>query len=404
MMAMMMLLLAICSLASATILLSSNDAAVVVVRAQEEEKEEKKMIPVTVELFGRAESDVTFAKYLSLAKAFNQFAHLRALTPLDQQNIVRMNRDTLYSPSIIDFAKCTPSGVTLIFPPADVIGDRFVSAMIVSQDHDIIATKYPGDDNGEGIEITPSDVGTDKAFIGLRVFTDGSEEDLVKAHAVQDAFRIVPWNDAYESNGAEVDQETCEMSKEEYMAEVAMWDKDSLATVRDLIKELQKHSNATSGEMFGPNRDEMNYLYYLFGTATGWGGQPPEDAVYIYGPPSDIDTSGDVAYQITIPTNDLPLKRNPATGEFIGFWSITVYDKDGFMEPNALEVNSINSATAKYDGDQVTITLAPEATCVASPKNCIPITPSWNYIVRMYVPERSLIDGSYEAPKLQKME
>ena len=404
MMAMMMLLLAICSLASATILLSSNDAAVVVVRAQEEEKEEKKMIPVTVELFGRAESDVTFAKYLSLAKAFNQFAHLRALTPLDQQNIVRMNRDTLYSPSIIDFAKCTPSGVTLIFPPADVIGDRFVSAMIVSQDHDIIATKYPGDDNGEGIEITPSDVGTDKAFIGLRVFTDGSEEDLVKAHAVQDAFRIVPWNDAYESNGAEVDQETCEMSKEEYMAEVAMWDKDSLATVRDLIKELQKHSNATSGEMFGPNRDEMNYLYYLFGTATGWGGQPPEDAVYIYGPPSDIDTSGDVAYQITIPTNDLPLKRNPTTGEFIGFWSITVYDKDGFMEPNALEVNSINSATAKYDGDQVTITLAPEATCVASPKNCIPITPSWNYIVRMYVPERSLIDGSYEAPKLQKME
>ena len=399
-----MLLLAICSLASATILLSSNDAAVVVVRAQEEEKEEKKMIPVTVELFGRAESDVTFAKYLSLAKAFNQFAHLRALTPLDQQNIVRMNRDTLYSPSIIDFAKCTPSGVTLIFPPADVIGDRFVSAMIVSQDHDIIATKYPGDDNGEGIEITPSDVGTDKAFIGLRVFTDGSEEDLVKAHAVQDAFRIVPWNDAYESNGAEVDQETCEMSKEEYMAEVAMWDKDSLATVRDLIKELQKHSNATSGEMFGPNRDEMNYLYYLFGTATGWGGQPPEDAVYIYGPPSDIDTSGDVAYQITIPTNDLPLKRNPATGEFIGFWSITVYDKDGFMEPNALEVNSINSATAKYDGDQVTITLAPEATCVASPKNCIPITPSWNFIVRMYVPERSLIDGSYEAPKLQKME
>ena len=399
-----MLLLAICSLASATILLSSNDAAVVVVRAQEEEKEEKKMIPVTVELFGRAESDVTFAKYLSLAKAFNQFAHLRALTPLDQQNIVRMNRDTLYSPSIIDFAKCTPSGVTLIFPPADVIGDRFVSAMIVSQDHDIIATKYPGDDNGEGIEITPSDVGTDKAFIGLRVFTDGSEEDLVKAHAVQDAFRIVPWNDAYESNGAEVDQETCEMSKEEYMAEVAMWDKDSLATVRDLIKELQKHSNATSGEMFGPNRDEMNYLYYLFGTATGWGGQPPEDAVYIYGPPSDIDTSGDVAYQITIPTNDLPLKRNPTTGEFIGFWSITVYDKDGFMEPNALEVNSINSATAKYDGDQVTITLAPEATCVASPKNCIPITPSWNYIVRMYVPERSLIDGSYEAPKLQKME
>jgi len=391
-----MLFLAICSLASATILLSSNDAAVVVVRAQEEE-EKKKMIPVTVELFGRAESDVTFAKYLSAAKAFNEFAHLRALTPLDQQNVVRMNRDTLYSPSIVDFKNCTPSGVTLIFPPADVIGDRFVSAMIVSQDHDIIATKYRDDDNGEGIEITPSDIGTDKAFIALRVFTDGSEEDLVKAHAVQDAFRIVP------INGAEGDQETCEMSKEEYMAEVAMWDKDSLAMVRDLIKELQKHSNATSGEMFGPNRDDLNFLYYLFGAASAWGGQPSEYAVYIFGPPTDIDTSGIVTYQITFKIDDLPLKRNPATGEFIGFWSVTVYDKDGFMEPNALKVNSINSATAVYTKNHVTITFAPEGDAHCG-TNCIPITPSWNYVVRMYVPERSLIDGSYEAPKLQKME
>ena len=238
---------------------------------------EQKKKEVTVELFGRAESDVTFASYLG-GVAFNEFGHLRALTPLDEQKVVRMNRDTLYSFVVLDFGKCTPSGVKLLFPPAENIGDRFVSAEIISQDHDIIATKYLKDDvDGSGIEITPSDVGTDKALILLRTFTDGTDDDLTKAHAVQDLFSVVP------INGEEGDESSCQASKEEYMAEVAMWDKDSLATVRDLIKELQKHSNATSGEMFGPNRDELNYLYYLFGTATGWGGQPSEDAVYIYG-------------------------------------------------------------------------------------------------------------------------
>ena len=355
---------------------------------------------VTVELYGRAESDVTFAKYLS-GVAFNEFKHLRALTPLDEQKVVRMNRDTLYSFVVVDFGKCTPSGVKLIFPPAENIGDRFVSAEIISQDHDIIATKYLKDDvDGSGIEITPSDVGTDKALVLLRTFTDGTDDDLTKAHAVQDLFSVVP------INGEEGDESSCQASKEEYMAEVAMWDKDSLATVRDLIKELQKHSNATSGEMFGPNRDELNYLYYLFGTATGWGGQPSEDAVYIYSStdPTVLDTSGKVAYQLTIPDAELPLVRDPTTGDFVGFWSITVYNKDGFMQPNALGVNRVNSVKATNDGGPgTTITFAPEAHCEALPTNCLPITPSWSYIIRLYVPEQALIDGSYEMPKPVKM-
>ena len=136
-----------------------------------------------------------------------------------------------------------------------------------------------------------------------------------------------------------------------------------------------------------------------------WGGQPSEDAVYIYGPSDPtVDTSGQVAYQMTISDAELPLVRDPTTGDFVGFWSITVYDKDGFMQPNALGVNSVNSVTATNDGGPgTTITFAPEAHCEALPTNCLPITPSWNYIIRLYVPEQALIDGSYEMPKLVKM-
>ena len=107
---------------------------------------------------------------------------------------------------------------------------------------------------------------------------------------------------------------------------------------------------------------------------------------------------------MTIPGAELPLVRDPTTGDFVGFWSITVYDKDGFMQPNALGVNSVNSVTATNDGGPgTTITFAPEAHCVELPTNCLPITPSWNYIIRLYVPEQALIDGSYEMPKLVKM-
>ncbi len=107
---------------------------------------------------------------------------------------------------------------------------------------------------------------------------------------------------------------------------------------------------------------------------------------------------------MAISNKNLPLKRNLKTGKFLGCWSITVYDKDGFMVPNALSVYNINSATVAYVGDTANITFAPEATCVASPTNCLPITPSWTYIIRMYIPDQSLIDGSYKMPKLRRVE
>ena len=58
----------------------------------------------------------------------NQWLHNRVPTPLDHQPIIRQNRDTIYSAAIVDVS----AGATLTLPDA---GDRYLSAMIISQDH-----------------------------------------------------------------------------------------------------------------------------------------------------------------------------------------------------------------------------------------------------------------------------
>jgi len=47
-----------------------------------------------------------------MAGGVNRFYHFRRPTPQDKQNVVRMNRDTLYSMGIVDTSK----GATITRP------------------------------------------------------------------------------------------------------------------------------------------------------------------------------------------------------------------------------------------------------------------------------------------------
>jgi hypothetical protein len=53
--------------------------------------------------------------------AFGKVKHTRVPTPIEQQNVVRMNRDTLYSSAVFDLAA---GPVTITLPDA---GERFMS-------------------------------------------------------------------------------------------------------------------------------------------------------------------------------------------------------------------------------------------------------------------------------------
>lgn len=151
--------------------------------------------------------------------------------------------------------------------------------------------------------------------------------------------------------------------------------------VRDAINVLGSTLSDTSGIL--GEKDKLNPIYHLIGTALGWGGNPKKDAIYVNVYPEQND--GGVNYAVTV--KDIPVN---------GFSSITVYNNRGFMEPNDFNTNSFNNLTwTPNPNGGVTIHFGG---CEDGRSNCIPITKGWNYVVRLYQPQQSILDGSWIFP------
>ena len=80
-----------------------------------------------------------------------------------------------------------------------------------------------------------------------------------------------------------------------------------------------------------------------------------------------------------------------------GFWSISVYNKQGFFEKNEYDSYSINNLTASSNADgSYTVHFGGDA----NGENFLPITEGWNYVVRLYRPRMEVIDGSWPLPEI----
>ena len=306
---------------------------------------------VTVDNFVRAETDMTMKRHVDQG-ALGKFLHIRQPTPLDRQEVIRMNRDTLYSAGVFDLHAAP---VTIQKP---VSAERFQSMAVINQDHSVLTVEH-----GSGtFTLSKEKVGTRYAFVIFRTLVDATDaEDIKKANALQD--KIV------------VEQASVGSF------EIPEWDEASLATIRDAINVLASTKPDSSG-MFG-DKSKLNPIDHLLGTAYGWGGNPEEAATYINVVPQEND--GKTPYTLTI-SEEVPVD---------GFASVTVYNAKGFIEKNELDAYSININTAAKNQDgTVTIHFGGEP----SNPNYLPITPGWNYIVRMYQPRKEILDGSWKFP------
>jgi para-nitrobenzyl esterase len=312
-------------------------------------------VPVTVSNFIRAESDLYFGRYVQRG-GFGKFTHERDMTPLDKQDVVRMNRDTIYSIGVFDL---TAAPVTITLPDA---GKRFMSMQVVSQDHYTTEVVYaPG-----RFHYTQEKVGTRYVVLIIRTLANPENPgDMQAAHAAQDAIMV-------------------EQARTGTF-EVPHWDVQSQEKVRDAISALSPLTGGTAVPRFGTRR-EVDPVLHLIATATGWGGNPRTAAVYESVFPEAND--GTVVHTVTL--KDIPVD---------GFWSISVYNAKGYFEKNAFNAYSLNNLTATPHPDgSCTIQFGG---CQPGTANCLPIMAGWNYTVRLYRPRQEVIDGIWRTPVAQ---
>jgi len=308
--------------------------------------------PVTVENYNRAQTDVNFAGVVKNG-GFGKFRHGRELAPPVQQGIVRPNRDTLYSFAVFDL---DAGQVTITLPEA---GKRFMGMQVVNEDQYTPATYY-----GAGTHtLTREMIGTRYAIAVVRFLVDFSnKEDIQLVHASQDAVKF-----SQERPGT---------------FEIPNWDEASLKKVKAALLQLGTTIFDTR-RMFGANEHQVDPVKHLIGSAMLWGGNPEKDALYL--PITPARNDGRTTYKLTV--GDIPVD---------GFWSLTVYDDEGYLQPNPYNAYAVNSITAKGAPDgSVTIQFGG---CDGKIPNCLPITQGWNYTVRLFQPRAEILDGTWTFP------
>jgi hypothetical protein len=117
----------------------------------------------------------------------------------------------------------------------------------------------------------------------------------------------------------------------------------------------------------------------LMGAAAGWGGNPDKDATYLNVTPAKND--GKTIYKLNV--GSVPVE---------GFWSVSLYNAQGYYQKNPYNAYTVNNITANKSPDgSVAIQFGG---CDGKIPNCVPIMNGWNYTVRLYRPRAEILNGS----------
>ena len=307
---------------------------------------------MSVDNFVRAETHRMFGALAVAAGGANKWGHNREPTPIDAQTVIRMNRDTLYSSAIADISQ----GATVTLPDA---GDRYLSVMVVNEDHYINKILHtPGEH-----QLSVEEFDTPFVALAARILADPEDpDDLREVASLQDQLRVEA------------------ASSRPFVP--TDFDSATLDATRRSLQELGR--GLTNFDHAFGSREEVDPVRHLIGAAMGWGGLPEREARYI-GVEPDLPP-GD--YKLTV--RDVPVD---------GFWSISVYNADGFFEPNERNAYSVNNVTATPNDDgSVTVYFGEDG---EDRPNCLPIMDGWNYTVRLYRPRPEILDGSWVFPSVE---
>jgi len=305
-------------------------------------------VKVTPETFIRAESDRMFFGVAQQAGGINQFFHYRDLPRLNEQFVVRINKDTLYSIAVVD----TEGGATITVP--EIPPGRYMSVYLVDNDHYCPFVIY-----NSGTHELPRDTKFLGVGVRIQAFNPADSGEIALINQLQDQFII-------KANSAD-------------RLPAFKWDAESLNALRAQYEAESADYSSWKG-MMGP-RGKVNEDIRHLACAAAWGLFPEWDATYLnYNGGHPADVCHCATYQV------------PENG---AFWSITVYGADGYLKS---ENSIINPTNVEMNGDGTfTVHFGSQETCGDVP-NRLDVSEGWNFLMRVYLPGQSVIDGTYKLP------
>ncbi|MDM0046233.1 DUF1254 domain-containing protein [Variovorax dokdonensis] len=311
-------------------------------------------LPVTVDNFVRAESD-RYVGALAQQGGLGKLLHRREPASIEHQTVIRLNRDTFYTSGVFDL---DAGPVTITMPDP---GKRYMALQVINEDHYVPKVYY-----GAGTyTLTKENVGTRYVVAAIRTLVDpSSQEDIKQVHALQDAIKVT------QSDVGKL--------------ELPNWDPVSQKKVRDALIVLST-TIPDFKKAFGTPA-EVDPVRRLVGAAAAWGGNPDKDATYLNVTPPKND--GKTVYRLT--AKDVPVD---------GFWSVSVYNAQGYFEKNAANAYTLNNLTAKKSDDGSIVMQF--GGCDSGAANCLPIVEGWNYTVRLYRPRAEVLSGAWSFPQPQ---
>lgn len=245
---------------------------------------------VTQDNFAQAFTNMRFGALVKTTGGVNKFFDMPVPgSDPAKQFVVRMNRDTPYSVSIIDMT----SDVYVTVPETD----RYVTIQVVDENHETQPMIY-----GSGRhKITAK---TDHAFVIVRALDGEIRKDLVIESSSAKPFVLKNWD----------------------MESFKAVDKAGNLDFGDGYDQSKAFGNKESGQT-----DYMNYV----GVAGGWGGAMVEDNIYQTS--QYFDMNG--CYEMTF--------KDP---EAKYFWSATVYNEDGRLFNDIGNISSETNPVKNADG------------------------------------------------------
>jgi len=392
-----------------------------------------------------------------------QFVHMRQFPEAHFKEVVRPNFDTLYSLAWVDLRK---EPVILSVPE---VKDRFYMMPMLDMWTDVfsvVGTYGTGTAAGNYAIALPGwkgelpkgvqriDAPTPFVWILGRTQTNGPK-DYEYIHTIQDGFKVVPlssWGKPYTPppfvKDRTVDDETPplvqvqKMSGKEFFTHAMKLMKLQPPHVTDMVMvnrmrrigldpatfDYDKLPKETRAALDGAARvahDEMKkYMARLGDNVNGWqvitksigvygndylqratialiglGANPAEQAIY---PLNTVDNEGNVPvggkrYVIHFSKDGIP----PVDA----FWSLTMYDEEGFQVANPLNRFALGDRDAlKYNADgSLDIYIQHDSPGKAKESNWLPSPASGKLgmTLRLYAPQQSVLDGSWKPPVVQ---